>query len=254
MAIIYKIQNKQNDKIYIGQTKRTLEWRLNNGWCGHFPAAFEKDSNGYLHRALRKHGKDAFTYEVIEERDNTSFDKTEDVRAWLNEREIYWIDFYKSNRHEFGYNKTSGGSSDHRLANHDYHSERMTEYNNKCWADAEFRKKRSEQVSKQAKRMWNNPEHRVKVISKMRETNSSRTQEEKHMIAMKQVEGRRLNGTLHQSESTKEKLRLAAIGNTNVKGRIYVYKEGKSRMIKVEELESFLSDGWLRGRGKVQWS
>ena len=45
MGLIYKIQNKQNCKIYIGQTKRSLEWRLNNPFCGHFVHAFEKHTN-----------------------------------------------------------------------------------------------------------------------------------------------------------------------------------------------------------------
>lgn len=106
MAIIYKIENKLNHKKYIGQSKLTLEWRLTNKWCGHLVAA----ENGYkskLCNALRKYGKDNFTYEVIEERSNSEFSSKELMQQWLNEREIYWIAYYDS-QHS-GYNQTKGG-------------------------------------------------------------------------------------------------------------------------------------------------
>ena len=84
MGIIYKIENKLNGKIYIGQSKLTLEERLNNSWHGHFVRAFEQNSNQYIHTALRHYGKDAFTYEVVETVDD----------ALLDEREKYWIAHY----------------------------------------------------------------------------------------------------------------------------------------------------------------
>lgn len=254
MALIYKIQNKLDNKIYIGQTKRTLEWRLSNGWCGHFPAAFEKNSKGYFHNALRKYGKNAFSYEILEERDNSSFQKNEDIKAWLDEREIYWITYYKSNEHQYGYNKTKGGSFDYQKADHSYHSKRMTEYNNKCWADSDFREKRSKKVSEQFKKQWKNDAYRTNIIEKMKHTISLKSCEDRHNSAMKSVETKRRLGLLCQTDEAKEKLRKAALGNTNVKGRLYIHKEGKSRMVKPEELERYLSEGWVKGRGKVKWS
>lgn len=254
MAIIYKIQNKQNGKVYIGQTKRTLDWRLNNSWCGHFPAAFDKNSDGYLHTALRKYGKEAFTYEVIEERDNSSFNDNKDIKVWLDNREIYWISFYKSNQHSFGYNKTKGGSCDYKIAKHNYHSQRMTDYNNKCWSNEEFRKKRSKQVSEQSKRQWSDDNFKVKVSNSLKATYKAKSYEEKHISAMKSVETRRANGTLCHTESSKAKLSKLAKGNTNVKGRIYVHKEGKSRLINPDDYDKFIAEGFMPGRGKVKWS
>lgn len=253
MACIYKIQHKESGKVYIGQTKKTLDWRLNNNWCGHFALAFKRNSTCYIHCALRKYGKEAFTYEVLEEQSNNDFKDASMMKEWLNEREIYWVSEYNSNCHDFGYNKTKGGSFDYSTANHDKHSKRMTEYNNKCWSDEKFREKRSALVSAQFKKQWQKEEYRDRVISKMKQTISTKSKEEKHEIAMKQVETKRKTGSIYHTEASKEKLRLASMNNTNVKGRIYVHKESKSRLIRKEELDKFLSEGFILGRGKVQW-
>lgn len=88
---IYKIVNKQNHKIYIGQSvniqKRLYDHRKSNR------------DDSYFHRAIEKYGKDNFTYEVIEECSPEQ----------LNEREKYWIAFYQSHNREYGYNSTLGG-------------------------------------------------------------------------------------------------------------------------------------------------
>lgn len=107
MPCIYKIQNKSNNKVYIGQTMSTLDWRLNGRWIGHFYMAFEKNSSMRIHRALRKYGKDGFTYEVIEEKYDGTF---EEQHKWLNEREKHWIKKYDSMNPVRGYNSTSGGT------------------------------------------------------------------------------------------------------------------------------------------------
>ena len=91
-GIIYKITNIINNKVYIGQTVNTLK----NRWCKHC------HSNGckMLYNAILKYGKDNFTQEIIE---TVPIDK-------LDEREIYWISFYKSNEKQFGYNILQGGN------------------------------------------------------------------------------------------------------------------------------------------------
>lgn len=97
--IIYKATNIINNKIYIGQTVNTLEHRKNQ----HFNEAFNlRRKLVYFHEAIRKYGKDAFVFEVIEEIDNIDE---------LNKRESYWISFYKSTDKKFGYNLDSGGKN-----------------------------------------------------------------------------------------------------------------------------------------------
>lgn len=90
---IYLSTNKINGKIYIGQ-------RGING-------LIEKDINyigsgGHFTSSVKKYGKGNFKKQILE---IFSFISQE----YTNERESYWIDFYKSNNKEIGYNKTTGG-------------------------------------------------------------------------------------------------------------------------------------------------
>ncbi len=91
--IIYKITNKINGKVYIGQTIRPLQYR----WKQHC----NNKSNCYaLHNAIVKYGKENFTIEQID----IAIDRNE-----LDLKEIFWIKFYDSMNPNKGYNLTSGG-------------------------------------------------------------------------------------------------------------------------------------------------
>ena len=93
MGKIYKIENMQNGKVYIGQTTKLLSERFQ----AHVNAA-KSGSNLKLSRAIRKYGKESF---VISEIDSA------ETKEELNLKEIYWIDFYDSLNS--GYNMTLGG-------------------------------------------------------------------------------------------------------------------------------------------------
>lgn len=98
MGCIYKITNKINNKVYIGQTVKT---RPSDRFSQHRYIARhleQEKSNSYLHQAMAKYGVDNFAFEVVEIVEN---DK-------LNEREQYWINFYDS-LVPHGYNLTIGG-------------------------------------------------------------------------------------------------------------------------------------------------
>lgn len=98
MTGIYKIENKINQKVYIGQSIN-----IEKRWVAHKNTASNKYSLSYdypLYRAIRKYGLKNFEFSVIEECNILS----------LNEREIYWIDYYNSSNKNFGYNLTLGGS------------------------------------------------------------------------------------------------------------------------------------------------
>ncbi len=101
MHYIYKYTNKINGKVYIGQTNN-LQKRFN----GHKSEAFNPKAKGYnlpFHCAIRKYGIKNFIYEVLEEiEDGESQD-------FINDREIFFIDFYHSLTTENGYNLTVGG-------------------------------------------------------------------------------------------------------------------------------------------------
>lgn len=94
MIGIYKIQNKINNKVYIGQSidiKRRLNWHKK-----YYPTKIHRA----LYSAFEKYGIENFTFEVIEELNEKE----------LNEREIYWIEFFNSFGTN-GYNLTKGGNN-----------------------------------------------------------------------------------------------------------------------------------------------
>lgn len=94
--IIYKITNKINGKYYIGKTIYTVEWR----WKIHVTHSKREDDHLLFHRAIKKYGVENFVLEVIDTANNENE---------LNEKEKYWIEYYKSYLTENGYNLTKGG-------------------------------------------------------------------------------------------------------------------------------------------------
>ena len=92
MGFIYKLENKLNGKIYVGQTTRTVEERMKE----HL-----RCTETYVERAIAKYGIGNFEVSVIEE--CATLEE-------LNEREIYWISFYDCIRPK-GYNICTGGKN-----------------------------------------------------------------------------------------------------------------------------------------------
>ncbi|WP_440972214.1 GIY-YIG nuclease family protein, partial [Megamonas funiformis] len=87
---IYKITNKINNKIYIGQSVN-----IQQRFYTHCSDALTKQDNNYFHNAIRKYGKENFTMEEID---------TAITQEELNQKEQYWIKYYNSV--EEGYNET----------------------------------------------------------------------------------------------------------------------------------------------------
>ena len=88
-GVIYRITCKLDGKPYVGQTVRTLEERFQE----------HTQADSYIGNAIRAHGVENFTCEVIEECD---------TREQLNEREIFWIAELNCKAPN-GYNLTDGG-------------------------------------------------------------------------------------------------------------------------------------------------
>lgn len=101
---IYKIENTQNGKVYIGQSINIHQrwhkhrWKLEN----------KKHDNKHLQNAWDKYGETAFVFSILEECKRTE----------LNDREKIYIDKYKSCERDFGYNITSGGKCEPLTAEH----------------------------------------------------------------------------------------------------------------------------------------
>jgi group I intron endonuclease len=94
-CVIYKIENKVNGKVYIGQTRVGFSARS----YAHRRALNKKEhNNDYLQRAWDKYGEENFVFSVIEE---CAIDE-------LDTKEIKWIAHYKENGGS--YNLESGGN------------------------------------------------------------------------------------------------------------------------------------------------
>lgn len=97
---IYLIENKINGHKYIGQTLQTIKKR----WYQH-----KLDSKKFdypLYRAIRKYGLNNFSLKEIEKLKNVD---RYNLSHLLDEREIYWIDYYGTFKD--GYNQTIGGQN-----------------------------------------------------------------------------------------------------------------------------------------------
>lgn len=98
MKGIYKFTCKENNKVYIGQSlniENRFKSHANNYSNGNLD-----DYQTKFYRALRKHGFENFSFDILE--------IVDDIQL-LNEREAYWIEQYDSFKN--GYNSTPGGDA-----------------------------------------------------------------------------------------------------------------------------------------------
>jgi len=95
---IYRISNRINGKVYIGQTRRRLKARFNQ----HKYSAGKGNMNSQLHKAFRKYGVENFCFMPI----HTSI-STLDA---LNSLEVEYIKLYNAVAPR-GYNTDAGGGS-----------------------------------------------------------------------------------------------------------------------------------------------
>lgn len=110
LGYIYKITNDVNDKVYIGQTSRDIDTRFDEH-CS------ETRGHSRLHNAIQKFG---WTHFQVEEVESVPLNK-------LDEREIYWINYYQATDPEKGYNIAPGGNRN--FAPRDYPQIRVKENN-----------------------------------------------------------------------------------------------------------------------------
>lgn len=100
MIEIYKVTNRSNGKLYIGQTSRGVEKRKS----AHIRNSFNKNALDYncaFHRAIRKYGPENFIWEVLSIYNTVSESNEAEVRLIAEYSSCYGI----------GYNSNEGGGS-----------------------------------------------------------------------------------------------------------------------------------------------
>lgn len=151
MGYIYKITNLKNNKKYIGQT---IKERPADRYNQHkYLATHLQQEKGvsYLHRAMNKHGLENFSFEIIEQIDNTE----------LNIRQQYWIQYYNSVIPN-GYNITLGGDGTKGYSRQQTLEEKIKrQKSNKKYYEEHPEVKK--EISERTKQLWENKQYREKV-------------------------------------------------------------------------------------------
>jgi group I intron endonuclease len=173
--IVYKIENKINGDIYIGQTRNSVSGRI----------SVHLRSNFRVGNALRKYGIQSFEISVIDSADSAKV---------LNEKECYWIKKYNC-KNPNGYNMTDGG-------------EGTDGPNTEEWK-LKLRKPHGP-MSEENKEIHRRAANRPEVLEHNRKINTGRILSEEH----KQSIGRGLLGRV-VTEETKQKIRMTKIGERN---------------------------------------
>lgn len=98
---IYKITDRTNNKVYIGQTKRDIYKRFAEHINRALHSERKNDKSLALYIAINNHKPENFYVELLE--------KVEGTPKQVDEREIYWISQYDSTDPNIGYNLDKGG-------------------------------------------------------------------------------------------------------------------------------------------------
>lgn len=98
MGIIYFCRNLINNKGYVGQTRVSLKDRKRE----HIKDAQRCADSCIFHKAIRKYGIENFSWEILEECDNSLLNERE--KFWIKEKNTYF-------KNESGYNLTLGGDA-----------------------------------------------------------------------------------------------------------------------------------------------
>ena len=145
---IYCIENIVNNKKYIGQSKN-----INDRWRRHKSELNRGNhDNDYLQKSWNKYGESNFSFYIL---DNCNLSE-------LDEKEKYYIDFYKTLDRNYGYNLKSGGQNNGSIAS-EYVRQKMSSSLKQAYAkNKELKDKRRQDALNQ----WANPELKDKISGK----------------------------------------------------------------------------------------
>lgn len=234
---VYYLKNKINNKVYFGVTSAD---NPENRW-----KELYRHNNNKLHQDLLEYGLNNFDKDIIKEFNNSK-------EALKLESEF--ITKYDTTNSLKGYNIFTNKENSHHNSEYlENLSKRTSGKNNPRYGVAlseETRKKISESekgriLSEETKQKISKA-NKNKIIS-----------EETRQKLSKALKGRQF------SEETKKKMSEARKGKKMPKetkekrskiqsNMIWINKDGKSSCIQKEDLDKYLSKGWIKGRGKLK--
>lgn len=140
MSGVYCIENIVTNKKYIGQSID-----IDTRWKKHkYELNRDNHKNKYLQSAWNKYGESNFKFYILELCNEKE----------LDEKEIYWIEYYNAVDREFGYNLKTGGSGGCKFT--DEVREHLSQVHKEIYKDPEEREK----LSKNGLKVWSNEEYR----------------------------------------------------------------------------------------------
>jgi group I intron endonuclease len=178
-AIIYLAENTINHKKYVGFTSKSLKHRINE----HEKNAL-RNSEFIFHRAIRKYGFDAFTWQILESNEDANYTLNVLEPKWIKESNSYYLEGQ-------GYNMTRGGEG------------------------AVGAKRSKETKKKISNALKNNKNSLGRIVTEEMKENLRRKNLGKKVSAVTRKKLSESHKGFKQSEKTKEKLRKLFSGKNN---------------------------------------
>lgn len=248
IGYIYLTTNLINNKKYIGLHRWKHNY-LDESYLG---------SGTALKSAIEKYGENNFKVEILE----WCYSEKE-----LGEREKYWIDYYNAVEDRNYYNLKDGGTG---LIVENNIKPNMTDTQLK-----NLEKGRHKPMSDYAKRLLSQRRKGVVVSQETRKKLSECGKNKKcmnngtinKMVKLEEIDNYLNNGwslgqikidrsnkikKFQESWKSKDRTQWREQVRQNVLGRKWITKNGEDKQIRPEELDTYLKDGWTRGRANAK--
>ena len=246
MYRVYIHKNKINNKVYVGMTSKSVMDRWGGGIRGY-------NHNPYLVADILKYGEDAFDHYIV--KDNLTKKEVQ-----LLERQT--IIELNATDEKYGYNCNCKGHSrkstykkvSKALTGKPLSKERVEKMRGRPVSEETRQKIREKQLGK-----VQSPEtiHKRSMLLKghpvseetRRKMSEAQLGKKNHMYGKhNSEEAKRKISIANSNPSAEIRAKISAASKRNVTGRLYVNDGINNRMIKPEQLDEFLSNGFVRGR------
>ena len=218
---IYKVTNKINGKVYIGQSVD-----IGRRWHQHMTA----EDDIYFHKAIQKYGVENFEWEVIEQC------KKKD----LDEREIYWIEYYDSFNN--GYNCTKGGGGCNGAPLHQCSGEANSNWKGGISLDPEYSKQwyevNKEKMKEKMKKYYKtNKEKRKEQMKEYSKANKDKIKEYDKQYYEENKEKRKQQMKEHYETNKEKRKEYYEVNKEKIKEKKKEYYEVNKEKIKQQMKE-----------------